>query len=389
MNLSCPQASLAQALDIVSRSAARNHPLPILSNVLFTAEPGRLSLTTTNLETHCHTWCAATVEEPGAITIPHKKLADLIKALPSDRRIDLALTGEAETPALLEVRCHRSLTHLNGAPADDYPRTPTDLEGPTVTLNGHELAQAINSTAHAAATDDSRPTLQGIQVGFNERQLTFVATDGFRLAIYEHPLEHDLDPLAITVPATALREVRRLLAGSNEKVTITIAADQKQVSFQIGATTLVSQLILGTYPNWERLQPAKYDTRAVFDHADFTRVLKTATVFAKDSNNTIRLFLNPTPGEPPAAPGELQITAMSENYGNSLSALSVAEFAGEYRRIAFNHQYLSDFTSNVGKGKIALEISGPSDPGVLRPADSEHYQYILMPMYVQWEPIAD
>ena len=145
---------------------------------------------------------------------------------------------------------------------------------------------------------------------------------------------------------------------------------------------MVSQLLQGTFPNYEQLIPQGFQTRAVFDLPNLLRAARTAAIFARDGSNIIRLEM--MPGDNGGAPGKVMISARSEEVGDNQDEVDAESLEGEEGKIAFNSRYLLDVLSVLERGKVALETSSSSSPGVFKPIDSDEYLHVVMPMFVQW-----
>jgi DNA polymerase-3 subunit beta len=212
-------------------------------------------------------------------------------------------------------------------------------------------------------------------------QLTFAAADGFRLSVRHLPLAKPVpERVEVIIPARALAELNRLLPEETEPVELTLNATRTQALFKLKNVELVAQLIQGTFPNYSQLIPEEHTSRAVVDVSEFLRETRIASIFARDGSGIVRLQF--TPGEE-LAPGKMIISARAEEIGDNMGELDAA-VEGEPDKIAFNSKYLQDFLQVLEGGRVALEMSGPSRQGVLRPVGDESYVHVLMPMVVQW-----
>lgn len=376
MNVSCLQENLNKALGIVGRAVATRTTLPVTSHVLLSTDGGRLKLSATNLEIAVSCWIGAQVEEEGAITAPARLFIDLISSLPSER-IDLTLPARSRQ---LKLVCARNEATIGGMNADDFPPIPEVTGGASVKLDPQTLHRALRQVVFAAATDDSRPVLAGVDLVLEEKQLTLAAADGFRLAVHHLPLKEKVpERTEIIIPARALGEIDRLLADEEDPVEMTLNSTKTQVLFRLKSVELVAQLIQGTFPNYSQLIPQSYASRAVVDVSEFLRETRIASIFARDGSGIIRLQYAAGEG---AAPGRLTITARAEEVGDNRGELDAA-VEGEAAKIAFNGKYLQDVLQ-VLDGQVALETSSPSSPGVIRPVGVENYVHVVMPMFVQW-----
>ncbi len=376
MKITCTQEALSRGLSIVGRAVAARSPLPITANVLIASEDGRLKLTATNLEITMSYWLDATIEEEGAITVPSRLLGDFVNTLPNDR-ISLEVGPRSRQ---LKVECARNEAQIGGLDAEDFPPTPVVEDGIEVKLDAKGLRQAIAQTVFAAATDDSRPVLTGVDTKFEDNVLTLAASDGFRLSVYKLPLETSVEATEIVIPAKALSELSRLLAEEDESVTLRTNAAKNQVLFRLPNAEMVSQLIQGTFPNFNQLIPASSTSRAVAEVGEFLRETRTAAVFARDGSGIVRLVV--TPGEG-VTPGKIVISAKAEEIGDNEGEIDAA-VEGEAVKIAFNGKYLQDVLQALESGQLAMETTGPSSQGVFKVVGDDNYVHVIMPMFVQW-----
>jgi DNA polymerase-3 subunit beta len=377
MRMSCLQENVSKGLAIVGRAVATRTTLPITNNVLLATEGSRLKLAATNLEIAVSCWIGAQVEEEGAITIPARLLIDFVNSLPPER-IDFALSPKTRT---LELKCARFEARISGHDVDEFPPIPQIGDGLMTKVEAELLATAIRQVAFAAATEESRPVLTGVDAEFEGEKLTLAAADGFRLAVHTLPLAQPVAArTAVIIPARSLAELNRLLGGQEEAVEITINPQKSQVLFRLQDVEMVSQLIQGTFPNYNQLIPQSYVTKAVVDVSAFSRATKTAAIFARDGSGIVRLVI--TPGEE-LSPGRLTISARAEEVGDNVGEID-AIVDGEATKVAFNSKYLMDVLTILEEEQVALETTSPSSPGVFRPVGTENYLYVVMPMFVQW-----
>ena len=377
MNISCLQENLSKGLSIVGRAVAVRGTLPQTSHVLIATDNGRLKLAATNLEIAITSWIGAKVEEEGSITVPARLLGDFINSLPNER-IEMSLAPRGRQ---LRIVCARNEATVAGMDANDFPPIPAIREGVSLTIDPVSLRTGINQVEFAAASDDTRPVLAGIHFLREERNFTLAAADGFRLAVHTLSLDKEAPERSeVIIPARAMREVNRLLADEEEPIEMTINSSRSQVLFRLKNVELVAQLIQGTFPNYSQLIPQSHTCRAVVDAAEFLRETRTAAIFARDGSGIIRIQV--TPGEE-LSPGKLVISAKAEELGDNRGEID-ASVEGEAAKIAFNSRYLQDVLQVLGCSQVALETSGPSSPGVLRPVGQDNYVHVVMPMFVQW-----
>lgn len=377
MKLSCLQENLNRGLNLVGRAAAARTTLPITNNVLLSTDEGRLKMVATNLELAVSCWLGAKVEEEGAITVPAKLLTDFVGSLPADK-IDMTLTPKGKT---INLKCARFEARISGVDAKEFPPIPQINDGIVTKVEMSALKQAISQVVFAAASSESRPILTGVNAEFEGKTLTLAAADGFRLAVHKLPLAQAVEQkYVVIIPARTMSEVSRLASEQEETVEIRVNSQKSQILFRLKDAEIVSQLVMGTFPQYSQLIPQSSDTRAVMDVSQFLRATKTASIFARDGSGIVRLII--TPGDD-ITPGKLSISARAEEVGEDTGEID-AIVHGDEAKIAFNGKYLTDLLSMLKEQQLALEVTTPSSPGVFKPAGADNYIHVIMPMFVQW-----
>ncbi len=379
MKLACLRDNLSRALAVVGRAVATRATLPITQNVLLTTNQSMLKLSATNLEMAMTTWILADIQEEGSITVPARLLTEFVNSL-SGNQVDLEVSPDS---GVLQVTCGSANARIHGADASEFPPIPTVDEGVAANIDPHTFRSAITRVAFAAATEESRPVLTGVEVKLEGSKFTLAAADGFRLAVQHGPLAFPVESeTVVIVPARALNELNRLLSDQEDTVHITMTPAKGQVMFRTGGVELVSQLLQGSFPNYEQLIPQSYQTRAVFDLQNLLGATRTAAIFARDGSNIIRLQLEAeAEGE---MAGKAIISARSEEVGDNQNEVMAETLEGGEAKIAFNSRYLQDVLAVLERGQVAVETTTPSSPGVFKPTDSEDYVHVVMPMFVQW-----
>ena len=382
MKITCLQENLSRGLAVVGRAVANRATLPVIHNVLLNVDQSMLKLSATNLEIAMTTWVGAKIEEEGSITVPARLLSEFVNSLPNDP-INLQLD---EGSGLLEISSGSSKAHINITDASEFPPIPTVDDGVAAEDDPFVLRSAITRVAFAAATEESRPVLTGVELKLDESKFTMAAADGFRLAVHHGALVKPVpEEMSVIIPARTMNVLNRVISDREEPVEILMTPAKGQVMFRIrGGDTveIVSQLLQGTFPNYEQLIPQSYTTRAVMDLPTVLRAARTASIFARDGSNIIRMHL--MPAEADTEPPKVEISARSEEVGDNEDTVDLDEIEGEEGKIAFNSRYLLDVLSVLEKGKIALETTTSSSPGVFKPTDSDDYIHVVMPMFVQW-----
>jgi len=377
VKLSCLQENLTWGLGIVGRAVATRTTLPITNNIMLETDQSRLKLIATNLEMAVSCWIGAKIEEEGTITVPAKLLTEFINSLPKDK-VDVNMAPKTKT---LSVRCARYEARISGMDAKDFPPIPTVDQGINTSIDVEVLRQAITQVVFAAAAEESRPVLTGVDAKFDGSLLTLAAADGFRLAVYKVTLTKPVSQkIEVIIPAKTLSELGRMIGDQTEPVEVTVNPNKSQILFKLKNIELVSQLIQGTFPQYEQLIPASSGTKATVDVAEFLRATRTAAIFARDGTGIVRLIVVPG-GE--LTPGKMTISARSEEIGDDQGEID-AIVQGNEAKIAFNGKYLTDVLNVLKEAQVTLETSSPSSPGVIRPVGTDNYTHVVMPMFVQW-----
>ncbi|MGD9116527.1 MAG: DNA polymerase III subunit beta [Dehalococcoidia bacterium] len=378
MKLSCLQENLDRGLNVVGRAVAVRTTLPITNNVLLATDKSRLKLSATNLEMAISCWIGAKVDEEGSITVPARLLSEFISSLPADN-VDVTLSPQTKTVGL---KCARFEARISGVDAKDFPPVPKVEGGVSTKVEAEALKQGIAHVVFAAATEESRPVLTGVDAEFDGDTLTLAAADGFRLAVYKLPLAQPVvQKTEVIIPARTLAELNRLMADQEEPLEITVNPEKGQALFKMKDIELVSQLIQGSFPNYSQLIPKSCTTKSVISVAEFLRATKTASIFARDGSGIVRLVVAPGTG---TAPGKMTVSARSEEIGDDVGEVD-ALVEGEESKIAFNGKYLTQVLEVLpDDSQVALETTNPSSPGVLKPVGNDKYIHVVMPMFVQW-----
>lgn len=369
MKLTTLQENLHAALSRVAPAVATRPTLPVTACALLEAQDSVLTLTGTNLEQTIITECGCMLEAPGAIAVPHRLLMDLIGGWPSDS-VSLTLEG-----SVLKLECAGNRAEIHGVEAREFPPRPRMPEEAVASVDPAILRYAISRVAVAAAKEESRPILTGIELTTEGHRFTLAAADGFRLAVQDGELLTAPETaLSVVIPARAMTELGKLLQAAEAPVDV--ALTPSDVAFRVGSTELHSQLLQGQFPSYSQLIPKAHDTRVVFDVAPLLAAVRTAQLFAKDSSDIVRIQVN----EDGAT-----VTGRSEDRGNADGHLELVELQGS-GKIAFNSALLVDMLGCFkAEGRVALEMTTPSTPGVWKPVTGNGYVHVIMPMFTAWE----
>ncbi len=382
MRITCLQENLSRGLSIVGRAVATRSTLPVLSNILLSAEEGHLKLVATNLEIGVNCWIGARIEDEGSVTIPARLLTEFVNSMPPGP-IDMDLSVRTQT---LHLKAGRFEANIKGIDASDFPLVPTadilrDTAGALrIRLAADAFREMINQVTFAAATDETRPILTGVLAEFEPERLTLAAADGFRLAVRHQALDVGVaSPISIIIPARALDEVARISSGQEEPVEVIITPARNQVLFHLDSVDLVSQLIEGKFPDYDQIVPQEYNTRTVVNTQDLLKAVKVSHLFAREAANSVRFQVSPGVD---LTPGYMKIAATSNELGDNEGEID-ASIEGHDIEIAFNAKYMIDALSATGTTQVALTTTVPTSPGVIRPVDGADYACVIMPMHTR------
>jgi DNA polymerase III subunit beta len=279
--------------------------------------------------------------------------------------VELELRSEQRD---VEIAAGGARFHLRTLPAEDFPRLP-EVEGDTARLPAGPLAATIDLVARAASRDEVRPILTGVLVQTEGNRLTMVATDSYRLSVKHTVLEAEVaQGLDANVPARALRELARIVTtdGADE---VEIALPRNQIVFRVGATVLSSRLIEGQFPSWRQLIPESFEHDVRLPREEFLEIARRISQLAQ-RNAPLRLAFEE---------GQLTVAAETPDIGDASEAMP-APYSGEPLEIAFNPQFLIEGVESVDTEQVAIQLSSPLRPGLLRPVDGDEFSYLVMPI---------
>lgn len=376
MKVSVLQEDLHMGLSIAGRAIVSKSTLPVLANILLTADGDWLKLSATNLEIGIICWVGAKVEEPGQVTIPGKLLADWVAAL-SPNRVDMVLAEETQT---LGLACDRYETHIKGIQAEEFPVMPEPEQSGGIELECDLLKSMINQTAFSAGTDQSRLTLTGVLIQFGEGQLTMASADGFRLSVrQQNSLPADTEGQVI-VPARSLVEVQRVCGQfEGERVKLFLEPSGKRVRFQFEDVLIFSNVIEGKFPEWNKIIPAKHMTRTTVETPGLLKSVRISRLFAVGSANLLHLQMQPGDSDQMKT-GLLTVSAVDAELGNNTAVLD-AIIDGEPCMISLNCKYMIEVLSVIDTPQVAIETCNSASPAVLKPVGDSAFTHVIMPMH--------
>jgi DNA polymerase III subunit beta len=363
MKFTISKDSFQQAIQQVQHVVSARTTLAILSNVLLRARDGVLELTTTDLDVGVTCSVPAEVEEEGATTLPARKLATIVRELPTE---DIEISVDEKNVA--SIRSGPSFFKVLGLSSEEFPSLPRFEDAREFRVDQQVLRDCLRKTSYAISTDETRYVLNGILFSFKGNALTLVATDGRRLAMVEQEVEFpESQEVDIIVPTKAVNELSRLLGDTGD---VLIRITGSQVGFDLGESLLISKLIDGNYPNYRQVIPGEAKERIVLERETFLRAISRVSLLASDKSNSVKFIFTP---------GQVEIVASSPDVGEARETLAI-NYKGADITIAFNPEFTMAPLRNLTADEVTLHLIDEISPGVLR--TGVNFLYVLMPMRV-------
>ena len=366
MKFTITRDNLQQGLAAVGASIPTRTTLPVLSNILIEAGDDGVQMSGTDLDIAVTLRVPAEVEEPGAITVPAKKLQELARELP-EAPAKITTTGER-----FELECGKATFRLNGMPMDEFPNFPeVEFDG-TWTISGDLISTMIERTSFAVSTEESRPILNGVLWQLADGEMRMVATNGHRLAKLTIPSKAENAPHTdLIVPPKALAQVQRLFEGDED---IEVARSENHLGFRRDGTRVYTRLIEGPYPNYEQVIPKDNDRIAMADKETLTRALRRMAVVASEQTHRVRLAFHG---------GALRLSVETPDLGDAHEEMEVS-FDGEGMEIGFNANYLLEVLRFMPSDEVKLTFKAPERAATIEPGEMEEgegdYLCLIMPL---------
>ncbi len=360
---------LLAPLQSVSGIVEKRHTLPILSNVLLEKRGDRLTLLATDIEIQITTsTLGAAGDGDGAVTVGARKLQDILRSLPESAEVSLTLDDKR-----LQVKAGKSRFNLQTLPAEDFPRmalTDGDLKKLTVTQK--QFRQLLGQTQFSMAAQDVRYYLNGLLLLVDGNELRAVATDGHRLAYASMPLEGDATSprQELILPRKTVLELNRLLADNDEPLSIELASNQ--IRFQFGQINLVSKLIDGKFPDYERVIPATLKNVVALNRVALLQSMVRAAILTNEKFRGVRLVLTA---------GSLKIMAANAEQEEAQEEIEV-DYSGDAIDVGFNVVYLLDVLNNSSAEMVEWGFNDANSSALLTIPGNERFKYVVMPMRI-------
>jgi DNA polymerase-3 subunit beta len=362
----CERDVLADALGAAGRAATgRTGALPVLSGVRLELKGSSLTVTGTDLELTIQQDVSVDGSADGIVVVPARLASDIVRSLPAGA-VDVSLDVDEGKDSVLSISAGRAVFSVRTLSADDYPRTAVEHHG-GVTLPAQLVADALRQVTRAASADETRPILTGVLMTAEDDGVRLVATDSYRLAVRDLPGQTVLGAdQRVLVPSRALNELQRVLGSGGE---LTVRLGERDATFEVGATRVVTRLIEGDFPNYKALIPTSYPNKLTVARDDLMEAIRRAKIFAKDSA-PVRLELSPE---------QLRITATSQEQGSATEDVD-ATYEGTEMTIAFNPDYFMSGLEAANADTVTLETIDALKPSFIRAEGDRDFLYLLMPV---------
>jgi len=370
MELVVGKSALLRELQLFQGIVERKNTIPILANVLMEAKGDQLGFLATDLEVGLRSKCSATVTKPGSLTLPAKKFYEIVKSLPeTDIRI-------AEDKGGVKIAADRFDSRMQTLPREDFPTLPESGGTSIATLDRNAVKEMVAKTQFAITGEDTRYFLNGALFVLRADEMSLVATDGHRLALVSVARtgngKKSGDESKAILPKKTLGELGRLLGEGDGD--IDYERGENHLFFQVGERMLISRMIDGQFPAYERVIPKGNDKHIEFERDRLTNAVKRVALLSNERSRAVKITIDK---------GKVDVTSSSPDLGEAKETLPV-EYSGDPMQICFNAQYVLDFLAAVSTDVVSLELKDEVSQAVMKPIGAEGYDYtyVIMPMRV-------
>jgi len=363
VELKIGRKALVEALETISSVVSSRPTLPILGNVLMDVRKKEAILTATDLEVGIVISLEAQIRGEGKLTIPAKKLLDVVREMPGDE-----IHAESDSAARLLLKAGSAEIKLLGLLPDEFPQLPEVKKEAEIAVSSQVLVRMIRKTLYSVSADETRYVLNGAYIVWEKGELKMVTTDGRRLAFIRQPLDSTGGKGEAIIPTKALQELTKLISQREEKVGIILG--EGYAKFLVGAATLTTRLIDGNFPDYEQVIPKAQDKKVIVETDALLAGVKRAALIAADRSSSVRIDVEKN---------QLTLSAASHELGEAREEIP-AKYSGESLSVAYTARCLMDGLKNMDSKEVAVELSTALAPGVIRPVGDESYLCVVMPI---------
>lgn len=360
--------NLNTGISFAHHGVSSRNPLPVLLNFLIEAKDGEVIISATDLEIGIQTKIPAKVEKEGAITVSAKTFADIVSSIDQEK---VELTEE---DSVLVLTAKGTKTKFPTAPAMDFPKLYEEKGQKRATINKDNFDNEISKVVFSAATDSGRPALSGVLIEQEGKETNYVATDGYRLSLKKNAtvkMTGKEEGNRLIIPARIIKEIIGAI-GAQTELDIFISPSSNQALFDMGDQVVVGRLIEAEYPDYQKIIPQSFETKAEFDRTLALSAVRSCSVIAREAANIVKMSIGKD---------TVSFSASASSAGENRVEID-AKVSGEENEIAFNSRYLLDFFSAQEEENISFEMTGPLNPGVFKVAGDDSYLHLIMPIRV-------
>jgi len=372
MRVILERSNLLKSLNHVHRVVERRNTIPILSNVLLSAEGASLEMKATDLDLEVTEATPAKVERGGATTVPAHLLYDIVRKLADGAEVMLKTDEDGNA---MTVTSGRSSFRLQCLPQSDFPELSAGSFSHIFRLDSVALRGLIEKTQFAISTEETRYYLNGIYLHTHETggklKLRSVATDGHRLARAEIDAPAGSEGMpGIIIPRKTVSELQKLV--DDPDVAVTTELSDTKIRFTIGSVVLTSKLIDGTFPDYQRVIPTGNDKKLILDRQSFAAAVDRVSTISSERGRAVKLSISE---------GQVTLAVNNPDSGSATEELA-ADYSSDPIEIGFNAKYLLDILSEIDGDTVEVHLADAAAPTLLRESDKSNALYVLMPMRV-------
>ena len=366
MHITFPKANLQKAINVLQKVSQNKTSSNLPGAIYMTTKNGQVELQGNDFELGIRLTIDGDIKEPGTLVVGSRYFQELIRKLPGDT-IELYKPEDGNSLTITSGSSEFNLVTLH---PDDFSLVEQIHDQDHVNIDSFAMKELIDLTNYAAATDEDRPVFTGALLEIKENEVTMVATDTHRMAVKKITIDEPATtPMRAIIPTKTLAEVSRLLPTDNPAM-INIIWNRTQIVFNFESIYIISRLIEGTYPEYEKVMPSQFDSSAVIDRREFAGAVDRVSLLAKDiSYNVIRYDW-----------AESNVTLSTQNTEIGMAKEDVAvEFKGTPFTISFNGRYISDILRHSTGDNIHLFLK-QNGPVVIRQDNNPNYTYVVTPV---------
>ena len=375
MDFRVNSTDLVKALSHIHGIVEVRHTLPILSNIIISANDDILSLSSTNLDIFCSDSISAEINKSGITSVSASTFYEIVKRLPNGSDIQITLSDEDST---LVLKCGRSKFNLTTISPEDFPKISTDDLSVKFVLSVTELKRMIDKTKFAISNEETRYYLNGVFLPQTQKDsidiLRAVATDGHRLAQYDIPLPQGAKEMnGIIIPKKMIQELRRVLDDASGDINIEL--NENKIKFSFNNIQIISKVIDGTFPDYTKVIPQSNDKTLTMNNDELKKSIERVSAVAINEevkSKAIKLFIESN---------KMMLNVDSSSRGSAVEEIDL-DYDKDKVEIGFNSRYLIDICNEIDGEKITLKLLDSASPAIILDESDENLFFVLMPMRI-------